>query len=71
MKLIKIFSIAAITTLSLMSASVFAQNITATARTLNDAEAKIAVRAQQQGAQYTIIEASNNDVVHMTAKLHK
>lgn len=50
MKIIKTFSIVAVTTLSLMSASVSAQSITATALTLDDAEAKIAAQAQQQGA---------------------
>lgn len=71
MKIIKTLSIVAVTTLSLMSASVSAQSITSTALTLDEAEAKIAAQAQQQGAQYTITEASSNDVVHMTAKLHK
>lgn len=71
MKIIKTLSIFAVTTLSLMSASVSAQSITATALTLDDAEAKIAAQAQQRDAQYTITEASSNDVVHMTAKLHK
>jgi len=71
MKIIKTLSIVAVTTLSLMSLSVSAQSITATAPTLDDAEAKIAAQAQKQDAQYTITEASSNDVVHMTAKLHK
>ncbi|ELY2909561.1 DUF1471 domain-containing protein [Cronobacter dublinensis] len=71
MKIFKTLSVAAVTTLSLMSASVSAQSITATALTLDDAEAKIAAQAQQQGARYTITEASSSDVVHMTAKLHK
>lgn len=30
-----------------------------------------AAQAQQQGAQYKIIEASNGNVVHMTAELYK
>lgn len=71
MKIFKKLSLAVLATCSLMSASVFAQSVSATALTLDDAEAKIAVQAQQQGTQYTITEASNNDIVHMTAKLHK
>ena len=71
MKIIKTLSIATVTVLSLVSASVFAQSITATALTIDDAEAKIAALAQQQGARYTITEATTNDIVHMTAKLHK
>ncbi|NCF08845.1 YdgH/BhsA/McbA-like domain containing protein [Kosakonia sp. MH5] len=71
MKIIKHTSVIVVAALSLMSASVFAQSVTATAQTLSDAEAKIAAKAQQQSAQYTIIEASSNDIVHMTAKLHK
>lgn len=55
----------------LMAASAFAQSVTVTALTLDDAEAEVAAQAQQQGAGYTIIEASNNNVIHMTAKLHK
>jgi len=71
MKIIKKLTLAAVATLSLMSASAFAQSVTATARTLDDAEAQVAAQAQQQGAQYTIIEASSNDIIHMTATLHK
>ena len=71
MKIIKTLTIATLPACSLISASGFAQSVTATAPTLDDAEAKIAAQAQQQGDQYTIIEASNNDIVHMTAKLHK
>ncbi|HBW42035.1 MAG TPA: DUF1471 domain-containing protein [Leclercia adecarboxylata] len=71
MKIFKILTIATLTACSLMSVSVFAESVTATALTLDDAEAKIAAQAQQHGTQYTITEASNNDIVHMTAKLHK
>lgn len=71
MNIIKTLTIATLTSCSLMSVSVFAQSVTATALTLDDAEAKIAAQALQHGAQYTITEASNNDIVHMTAKLHK
>jgi hypothetical protein len=71
MKTFKAMSIAAVAALSLMSASGLAQTVTATASTLDGAEAKIAAQAQQQGAQYKITEASTSNVIHMTAKLHK
>lgn len=71
MKTIKAASIAAVTALSLMSASGFAQSVTATASTLDGAEANIAALAQQQGAQYKITEASSSNVIHMTAVLNK
>lgn len=71
MKTIKALSIAAVTALSLMSAAGYAQTVSATALTLDGAEAKIAALAQQQGASYTITEASSNNLVHMTAELHK
>lgn len=70
-KNIKIMSIAAAAAFSLMSASGFAQTVTATASTLDGAEAKIAAQAQQQGAQYKITEASTSNIIHMTAELHK
>lgn len=69
MKSIKNF--VAVSVLALVSFGSFAQSITATASTLNGAEAKIAAQAQQQGAQYKITEASSNNVVHMTAELQK
>lgn len=71
MKNIKIMSIAAAAAFSLMSVSGFAQSVTATASTLDSAEAKIAAQAQQQGAQYKITEASTSNIIHMTAELHK
>ena len=71
MKTIKAMSIAALAALSLMSAASFAQSVTATSLTLDGAEAKIAAQAQQQGQQYKILEASNGNVVHMTAELYK
>ena len=67
----KVMSIAADTALSLISASGFAQTVTATGSTLDGAEAKIAAQAQQQGARYTITEASTSNIIHMTAELHK
>lgn len=54
-----------------MSAASFAQTVSATSTTLDGAEAKIAAQAQQQGAQYKILEASTNNLVHMTAELYK
>ncbi|MEB5971594.1 YdgH/BhsA/McbA-like domain containing protein [Pantoea dispersa] len=71
MKTIKTLTIAAAAALSLMSAASFAQTVSATSTTLDGAEAKIAAQAQQQGAQYKILEASNNNLVHMTAELYK
>lgn len=60
-----------VSTLSLLSFGTFAQSITASATTLESAEAQIAAQAQQHGAQYKIIEASTNNRVHMTAELTK
>ncbi|ERH62886.1 hypothetical protein N172_08525 [Pantoea dispersa EGD-AAK13] len=71
MKAIKTLTIAATAALSLMSAASFAQTVSATSTTLDGAEAKIAAQAQQQGAQYKILEASTNNLVHMTAELYK
>ncbi|ORM73295.1 DUF1471 domain-containing protein [Pantoea wallisii] len=69
MKSIKNF--VAVSALALVSFGSFAQSVTATALTLDGAEAKIAAQAQQQGAQYKITEANTNNVVHMTAELYK
>ncbi|KAA6100084.1 MULTISPECIES: YdgH/BhsA/McbA-like domain containing protein [unclassified Pantoea] len=71
MKAIKTLTIAAAAALSLISAASFAQTVSATSTTLDGAEAKIAAQAQQQGAQYKILEASTNNLVHMTAELYK
>ncbi|MFW8292570.1 YdgH/BhsA/McbA-like domain containing protein, partial [Klebsiella pneumoniae] len=49
----------------------FAQSITATASTLDDAEAQIAQQAQKAGAQYKITESYAGNQVHMTATLLK
>jgi hypothetical protein len=54
-----------------MSAASFAQTVSATSLTLDGAEAKIAAQAKQNGEQYKILEASNGNVVHMTAELYK
>lgn len=69
MKSIKKF--VAVSALALVSFGSFAQSVTATDLTLDGAEARIAEQAQQQGAHYKIIEASNGNVIHMTAELNK
>ncbi|EOV2273185.1 YdgH/BhsA/McbA-like domain containing protein [Klebsiella aerogenes] len=69
MKSIKNF--AAVTVLSLMSFGAFAQSVTATASTLDRAEAKIAAQAAEQGASYKITSAQFNNRVYMTAELSK
>ncbi|MEA9389261.1 YdgH/BhsA/McbA-like domain containing protein [Acerihabitans sp. TG2] len=72
MKFIKSLSVAAVAALSLMSFNTFAdQSVSVTSSTLDGAEAKIAAQAQQQGAQYKIVEANTNNRVHMTAELYK
>ena len=71
MKTIKTLSLAAVTTLSLISFGSFAQSVSVTSSTLDGAEAKIAAQAEQQGAQYKITEANTNNRVHMTAELYK
>lgn len=69
MKSIKTF--VAVAALSMMSFGVFAQSISATASTLDHAEAKIAAQAAEQGASYKIISAQFKNRVHMTAELNK
>lgn len=69
MKSIKTF--AEVTVLSLMSFGAFAQSVTATASTLDRAEAKIAAQAAEQGASYKITSAQFNNRVYMTAELSK
>ena len=69
MKTIK--TLVAITALSLMSMGAFAQSISATASTLDGAEAKIAAKAAEQGTNYKITSAIVNNQVHMTAQLDK
>ena len=69
MKSIKTF--VAVAALSVMSFSSFAQSISATASTLDSAEAKIAAQANKQGAAYKITSAQFNNRVYMTAKLIK
>ncbi|MDK6343595.1 DUF1471 domain-containing protein, partial [Escherichia coli] len=55
MKSIKTF--VAVTALSMMSFGAFAQSVSATASTLDRAEAKIAAQAAEQGASYKITSA--------------
>ena len=57
--------------LSVLSFGAFAQSVTATASTLDDAEAMVAAQAQKAGASYKITEANVNNNVHMTAELTK
>ncbi|RVR01193.1 DUF1471 domain-containing protein, partial [Enterobacter hormaechei] len=47
----------------------FAQSVTATGSTLDEAHAKIAAKAKEAGAEYSITEAYSGNRVHMTAKL--
>jgi DNA-binding CsgD family transcriptional regulator len=68
MKFIKTF--VAVAALSLFSAASFAQSVSATASTLDRAEAKIAAQAAEQGASYKI-PAPSLTTVHMTAELSK
>lgn len=67
MKSIKTF--VAVTALSMMSFGAFAQSISASASTLEGAEAKIAAQAAEQGESYKITSAHFNNRVHMTAEL--
>ena len=69
MKSIKTF--VAFAALSMMSFGTFAQGISATASTLDRAEAKIAAQAAEMGATYKITGAQYNNRVHMTAELSK
>ena len=69
MKSIKTF--VAVAALSMMSFGAFAQSVSATASTLDRAEAKIAAQAAEQGASYKITSAHFNNRVHMTAELTK
>jgi len=64
-------TLAAVAGLSLMSFGAFAQSVTASASTLDAAEAQIAAQAQKAGASYKITEANVNNNVHMTAELTK
>ena len=70
MKSIKTF--AAVIALTASFGSFAAQSVSATASTMDGAEAKIAAQAQAAGASsYTITEAFTGNRVHMTAELNK
>ncbi|WP_297203109.1 YdgH/BhsA/McbA-like domain containing protein [uncultured Pluralibacter sp.] len=69
MKTIKTF--VAVAALSVLSFGAFAQSVSATASTLDNAEAKIAAQAAKEGASYKITSAQFNNRVHMTAELTK
>lgn len=57
------------TAIATVSSSAFAQSISATASTLDSAEAKIAAQAQAAGASYKITSAQMKNKVYMTAEL--
>ena len=67
----KNISIVAVSALLLMSTTGFAQSITVTADTLDEAETQIAAQAAEMGAEYIITEANTNNRVHMTAEVYK
>ena len=70
MKSIKTF--VAVMTLAVSFGSFAAQTVTATAATIDGAEAKIAAQAEQAGASsYKITQAYTGNRVHMTAELTK
>ncbi|MGY8619870.1 DUF1471 domain-containing protein [Pantoea agglomerans] len=69
MKSIKIF--VAVTALSLISFGSFAQTITATASTLDAAEAKVAAQAKDAGASYKITGARVDNRAYVSAELIK
>ena len=69
MKSIKTF--VAVAALSLVSFGSFAQSVSATASTLDRAEAKIAAQAAEQGASDKITSAKVDNRVYMTAELTK
>jgi len=69
MNSIKIF--VAVTALSLISFGSFAQTITATASTLDAAEAKVAAQAKDAGASYKITGARVDNRAYVSAELIK
>ncbi|MEN4641688.1 YdgH/BhsA/McbA-like domain containing protein [Pantoea agglomerans] len=69
MKFIKTF--VAVTALSLISFGSFAQTITATASTLDAAEAKVAAQAKDAGASYKITGARVDNRAYVSAELIK
>ncbi|MEJ4047148.1 YdgH/BhsA/McbA-like domain containing protein [Erwinia sp. SLM-02] len=69
MKSIKTF--VAVSALALVSFGSMAQNVTATASTLDAAEASIAAQAKQSGATYKITGARVDNHAYVTAELIK
>jgi len=69
MKSIKTF--VAVTALSLISFGSFAQTITATASTMDAAEAKVAAQAKDAGASYKITGARVDNRAYVSAELIK
>ncbi|MEH6401188.1 MULTISPECIES: YdgH/BhsA/McbA-like domain containing protein [Pantoea] len=69
MNSIKIF--VAVAALSLISFGSFAQTITATASTLDAAEAKVAAQAKDAGASYKITGARVDNRAYVSAELIK
>jgi hypothetical protein len=69
MKSIKTF--VAVAALSLVSFGSFAQSITASASTLDGAEAKIAAQAKQADASYKITGARVDNGAYLSAELTK
>lgn len=61
----------AVTALSLISCGSFAQTITATASTLDAAEAKVAAQAKDAGASYKITGARVDNRAYVSAELIK
>ncbi|PIJ50165.1 DUF1471 domain-containing protein [Erwinia sp. OLTSP20] len=72
MKTIRTISIAAITALLLAPFASYAASVSARGSTLDAAEAIIASKAKEAGAQcYKITSARFNNGVYMTAELYK
>jgi len=69
MKSIKTF--VAVAAFSLISFGSFAQTITATASTLDAAEAKVAAQAKEAGASYKITGARVDNRAYVSAELIK
>lgn len=69
MKSIK--TLLAVSALTLVSFGSMAQSVTATASTLDAAEAKVAAQAKQSGATYKITGARVENRVYVTAELIK
>ncbi|EMN8534294.1 DUF1471 domain-containing protein [Enterobacter hormaechei] len=69
MNIVKIAPI--ISALYAASFSSYAQSISATGSTLDDAESQIAQKAKQTGADYKITSSYVGNQVHMTATLLK